>query len=102
MARLNLDFAWDSPITLSAVGAYYVRSDSVVLGTLSPRNERREGNSPNTSAAGTTPSDPSVSLHALTAKLSRNSFFSLGRLIRSFRNVRLTGSWHRSPILSAL
>ena len=67
IARFNLDFAWDSPITLRAVKAACARSASVVLGTLGPRNERSEGNSPNTSADSTTRSVPSVSLHALTA-----------------------------------
>ena len=63
MARFNLDFAWASAIILRAVRAAFAPSASVVL---CPRNERREGNSPNTSAEGTTPSGPTVSLHALT------------------------------------
>ena len=53
-------------------------SASVALVILGPMNERSEGNSPNMSAKGTTPSRPSVSLRALTAMLSRDSFFSLG------------------------
>ena len=75
MARFNLDFAWESSITLRAVRAPCARSASLALGILCPRNERSEGNSPNTSAEGTSPSSTGVSLHALTAKLSRNSFF---------------------------
>ena len=102
MTRFNLDLAWDSAITLRVARAACARSASVSLGTLGPRNERSEGNSPNTSAEGTTPSDPSVSFYALTAKLSRNSLFSLGRSIQSFRNVRLICSWYLSPIPSAL
>ena len=78
MARFNLDFAWASSITLRAVRASNYRSASVVQGTLGRRNEHSERNSPNTRAEGTTPLGQSVSLYALTAKLSRNSFFSLG------------------------
>ena len=90
--RFNLDFAWDSAITLRSVKAACSRSDSVAQGTLGPRNERNEGNSQNTSADGTTPSGPSVSLDALTAKLTRKSILSLGLSIRSFRNVHLIAS----------
>ena len=78
MVRFNLDFAWASAINLRAVRAACARLASVVLGTLGLRNERYEGSSPNTRTEGTTPLGPSVSLHALTAKLSKNSFFSLG------------------------
>ena len=89
MARFNLDFAWASAIALCAVITACARSASVALGTLGPRNERSEGNFPNTNAEGTNSSGPGLSLHALTAKLSRNSFFNLGSSIQSFRNVRL-------------
>ena len=67
MERFNLDFPRDSALTLHAVRAVCARSASVPLGTLDPKNERSEGNSPNTSAEGTTPSGPTVSLHALMA-----------------------------------
>ena len=65
MVRFNLDFAWDSAINISASRAAYARSISVALATSGPRNERSNGNSPNTSAEGTTLSGPSVPLHAL-------------------------------------
>ena len=78
MARFNLDFAWVSAITLRAIRAACARSASVALSTLGPRSERSKENSPNTCAEGTTSSGPSASLHALTAKLSTNSFLSLG------------------------
>ena len=77
IARFNLDFSWDSTITLRAVKAVCVRSASVALGTLGPSNESNEENYPKTSADATTPSGPSVSLHALTAQISINSFLSL-------------------------
>ena len=77
MARFNLDFAWVPAITLRAVRSACDRSANVALGTLDPRNERREGNPPNASAEGTTPLGPNVSLHALIAKISRDYFFSL-------------------------
>ena len=78
MARFNLDFAWASAIILCVAGVACACSTSIVLGTWGPRNERSEGNSPKMSSEGTTPSGPSVSLHALTPKHSRNSFFNLG------------------------
>ena len=94
MARFNLDFARAFAIILRAVRAAYFRSASVALRTLGPRNECSERNSPNTSAEGTISSGPRVSWHVPTDKLGRNFFFSLGRSIRGFRNVRLIGSWY--------
>ena len=76
MASFNPDFAWDSAMALRAVSTACARSASVTLSTLGPCNERTEESSPDTRAEGTTPSDPSVSLHALTAKLGRNSCFT--------------------------
>ena len=76
MASFNIYFAWASAMALHAVRAAFNLSGSVALGTLCPRNERSEENTPNTNAQGTTLSGPGVSLHALTAKRNRNSFFS--------------------------
>ena len=73
----HADFAWASDISLRAVRVTCSRSSSVALGTLGPKNECSEGNSPNTSAAGTTPLGPSVSLYDSKDMLKRNSFFSL-------------------------
>ena len=75
---LTLTFAWASAIALRAVRTDCARSTNVALGTLGPRNERREENSPNTSAEATNPSGPRVSLNALTDRLSRNFFVGLG------------------------
>ena len=71
IARFNLEFSWDSAITLHIVKAVCACSATGTLGTLGPSNERSEGNSPNTNADGATASSPSVSLHALTAELSK-------------------------------
>ena len=78
MARFSLDSTLASAIALRAVRAACDRSASVALDNLGPRNERSERNSLNTRTDGTTLSDPGVSLHALTAKPSRNFFFGLG------------------------
>ena len=91
-----------SAMTLRAERAACAHSASVVRGILCPRKDRSEGNSPNRSAENTTPSGPSVSLQALTARLSRNFFYSLGWSIWSFRLVRLMGSWYLSPMPNAL
>ena len=77
-STFQLYFARDSAITFCSVEATCVRTASISMGTLCLKNERSEGNSPYTKASGTTPSGQSVSLHALTARLSRNSFLSLG------------------------
>ena len=66
------------------------------------RNERGEGAYPDSSVKGTIPLGPIVSLHAMTAKLSRNPVFHLELLIRSFPKARLIGSWYFYPIASAL
>ena len=102
MASFNLDVAWASVIAFHAVNAVSGCSACVALGTLDSRNERGERNYSSTSADGTTLSGPSASLYASTAKLCKTSFFSLAWSIRSFRNVRLIGSWYLSHITSAL
>ena len=89
-------------MNLRAVRVVCARSANVALGTLSLRNECSEGNYPKTSAEGTTLSGPSVSLHALTDKFSKSSFFGFESSMRSFRNVRLSSSWYLSPTSSAL
>ena len=76
MALFNLDFSWASAISLPAARTGYARSSFVPLGTLGTSNELSEGNAPNMRSERTTHSGPSVSLYALTAKLSRSSFFS--------------------------
>ena len=76
--RLNLDFAWDSVINFLRIRMTCARSTNVALGILGPINEHSEENHPNTSEDSLVTSDPSVSLHALTVKLSRNSLFNLG------------------------
>ena len=76
---------------LSAVRAACALSAKVARGTLGPRKERSEGNSPKTNADDTNPSGPYVLLQALTAKLIRNSFFNFWFSIRSFRKARLKG-----------
>ena len=65
-------------MVLRAVRVAYDLLAKLARGTLGPRIERREENSPKTNADDTTPSGPYVSLQALTAKPSRNSFFSSG------------------------
>ena len=72
MAHFKLDFAWTSAITLRAVVTACARSTSIVLGILGSTNQLSEGNSPNMSAVASYPPGPSISLHALTAMLSRN------------------------------
>ena len=98
----TLTFSWASAITLLAVTAAFVRTAGVALYTLGPKNEHWAGNSPNTSAESRTLSGLTVSLHDLRAKFSIYFFFSLGSQIRSFRNVRLIGSWYLYPFPSAL
>ena len=66
------------------------------------RSELSERNSPNTSAEDTNHSGSSVFFHALTVKLSRNSFFSLRRSIQSSLKVRLLGSWYLFPMKGVL
>ena len=102
MARFNRAFSWVSAITSHGLRAANARSSSAAMGTLGPRNERSEVDSTNMSAEGTNYSGSSVSLRAFMAKLGSNFFFSLGRLIRSFRNIRLLGAWYFSYIPSAL
>ena len=63
---------------LRAVRAACDLSAKVVRGTLGSREERSKGDSPKSNAEGTTPSGSNVSLQALTAKLSRYSFFNFG------------------------
>ena len=50
MERFNPDFSWASDITLRSVRAACARLASVALGTLDPRNEHSDGNSPILSA----------------------------------------------------
>ena len=64
------------PYILFRVGC--ARLADVSRGALGPRSERSEGSFLDTSAGGSNPSGLRVLLHALTAKLSINSFFSLG------------------------
>ena len=71
---LCLSFRYD----LCAERAACVLSAKIARGTLGPRKERSEGNSPYTYADGTTPSGPNALLQAFTAKLRKNSFFDLG------------------------
>ena len=78
MARFNSDFSWVSAIILREVRVTFAPSAYVVLGNFGSRNERSEQKTPNTSAEGTAPSGSSILLHALTSKLSRSYFFSLG------------------------
>ena len=63
---------------LQAFCATMTRSASVSRGILAPGYERRDGNSPYTSAVGTTPSESSVLLIAFLAKANSNSCFILG------------------------
>ena len=101
-SHFSLDCACASAMTLHAFSAVSARTASVARGFLGLRKDRTEGNSPNRRAEGTISSGLSVSLQGLTARLSKNSFFSLGCSIRRIRKVRLIGSYYLSLTSRAL
>ena len=77
-ALFSLDWACASATTLRAEMAVCARSANIAREILGPRKYQSEGKSPGTNAEGATPSGQRASLQALTARLSKNSFFSLG------------------------